>query len=309
VIHANGTFTQNCTLAIGGDGGIVLEGLFVAGFGQFKSIGGNGAFTLCGADRGADLPGGSIGLGVHVHSSAASSTIDGSGMFAQNMVTNFCTILIASGQTLAMVGQILNSEVFVGSTTEPAGSIELRSSAHLLVTGSTPDLQGFGGQVLLDDASDTIDGAAGTTLVSDGNTITGAGDVGSGQLAFSNFSFFSLVNATGALTIDTGTNTITNASKRQASAGGSLTLTGSVDNSSSIEAIGGTVVLQGAVTDTGQIGINGGRVDVLGGVASGQTLTLQTASARPRHCRSRNRTRWPAPSKACSGSTPSICRT
>ena len=213
VIHPTATLVQNGTLAINGDGGMVLEGTVLAATALFRSLGGSGAFSLGGADGGADIQGGQFDLGTKFLSSAHTSTLDGS----QNMVFNLGSILVQSGQTLAMLGFVSNSDVFSGGQNLPAGRIELQPNASLKIAGPTLDLQGFGGQVVLGDASDTIDGA-GATLMSDSNTISGAGHIGSGNFSFNNLSATSLVNATGALTIDTGTNTVNNAGTLEATA-------------------------------------------------------------------------------------------
>ncbi len=123
IIHASGTFSENGTLAINGDGGVVLEGTVFADFGQFRSVGGTGAFVLGGADGGADVLGGQFPAGTMILSSANTSTIDGSGKSAQNAVTNLGTFLIQSGQTLDMLGQITN----FGSVIVNAGSVEVSS--------------------------------------------------------------------------------------------------------------------------------------------------------------------------------------
>jgi hypothetical protein len=174
-----------------------------------------------------------------------------------------------------MLGQVTNAGLFSGGVTQLSGIIELQASidpishvhhgATLLVGAPTLDLLGFAGQVQLDDATDLIDGAAGTTLISDANTISGSGQIGTGQLDFTNLSFDSVVNATGTLVINGPTTT--NNGTLQVSPGGELDIDGAVAGSGVMTVNSGVLTLGGTVAA-------GQTIEFAAGFVSHETLAL-----------------------------------
>ncbi|QIO98848.1 hypothetical protein [Bradyrhizobium symbiodeficiens] len=126
---------------------------------------------------------------------------------------------------------------------------------QLIQSGLTFD---GGGQILLsDDSGNIIAGTrADVALNNEDNTIAGAGQLGNGQLDFTNAG---KVNATGshALTIDTGSNVIHNSGVLEASGTGGLTIVSTVDNSDSLWANDANLTAQGAVGGNGTAIIDG----------------------------------------------------
>ncbi len=269
IVNTVGTLTNNNTLAIGttDGGGMVLEGHVTGG--ELTNAGGTGAFILGGADGAVTLHGGVIDKNTRLVTSATNSTIDASGNNEADQTENFGTIAIAPDQNLTMLGQVTNAGLFFDSSVHIEGDIELQASidpgsvhhgATLHVGAPMLDLMGFAGQVQLDDASDVIDGAAGTTLISDANTISGSGQIGTGQLNFVNLSFDSVVDATGTLVINGPT--VTNNGTMQVSPGGELDIAG-------------------AVAGSGVMSVDSGVLTLAGAVAAGQTIEFATGFINP----------------------------
>ena len=120
------------------------------------------------------------------------------------------------------------------------------------------------------------------------NTISGAGNIGNGSMAFTNQAA-GVVNATSALgnalTITTGTAGATNLGLMEASSGGTLQLENAIANTNgttngTIEALnGGTVLLNGSTISGGTITTAGtGVVQALNGAElDGSTNTITNA--------------------------------
>src|SRR5437879_11757173 len=88
------------------------------------------------------------------------------------------------------------------------------------------------------------------------NTISGAGQLGNGELSLTNAG---TINATGtyALTIDTGSNWVFNSGVLEASGSGGLTVASSIGNSGVLWANGATLTVQGQVSGNGTATIDG----------------------------------------------------
>ncbi len=278
VLEAGGGFLNRGTLATGVAGGVmVLEGT-IDNSGNLQSLGNGGTFVLGGLDHAGnplagDLVGAQIFTDVRLTTSPAGSTLDSGG----DVMTNFGTIVALTGQTLTLSGAILNSEVFstIDHMIHPAGMIEVQDGGTLRLGGSGALVETYGGQVLLDGPNATIDGVAGQTLSSDNNTISGSGHIGSGAIAFSNVDTYSVVNATGTLTLNTGSNAVNNAGTLQATGGGLLAIAGNVVNAQVVTSfIGSTVVIGGNVTGTGTLSTTGGTLEVDGTLGAGQTVAF-----------------------------------
>jgi hypothetical protein len=287
VVDGVGTLTNVGTLATGAAGSsadLVIEGA-VDNRGLLENLGGTGTIVLGGAAGAGDLIGGQILTGVTVTGSAAGATIDGAGF--SGGLYNLGNILAGAGQTLTLADDIYNSAgySFTDSTFYVAGVIELgvsidpvthiHTGATVALGSSTVTLQGYAGQVLMDDASDVITGTGGQVLMNDQNTITGAGTIGTGGIGFTNVEAQSVVDATGFMKIETDSYTIDNAGTLQATGGGDLFLEGTITNNLEIDAdLGSTVRLDGDVSGTGVLGINGGEMLAQGSVAAGQTVAF-----------------------------------
>jgi hypothetical protein len=163
------------------------------------------------------------------------------------IIQNPGTMSIGDGAILPLGGIINNT-----------GTIALNSmgdETDLEVHGLT--LQG-GGRVILSDNTQNVIYGSGTnvSLTNLDNTISGAGQLGEGQLSLVNDA---TIDATGtnALVIDTGNNVIANAGTLEATGRGGLTVNSAVSNSGQIWADGGNVDVQGAATGNGTAMISG----------------------------------------------------
>jgi hypothetical protein len=243
---------------------------------------GDGSIELGGLDHDGfavpgDLLGGGILSGAVVKVGAAGATLDSTNVIGGNpvYVQNNGTVQVPAGLSLTVVGTLENAgEYDLTTNSFKTSTIDLQgANSSMILAGGTVTLQGYGGQVLMDNASTRIDGPAGQMLVNDSNTITGAGDIGFGDIGFNNGATDSVVDATGRIQIDTGAQAVGNAGTMEASTKAVLDVVSAVDNSGLISAsVGALVIVGGAVTDTGTLGITGGAMTLDGGVASGQTV-------------------------------------
>ena len=190
-------------------------------------------------------------------------------------VDNAATMTIGDGALLPLSGMIVNT-----------GTIALNSTGdetdlQLIEQGVT--LEG-GGKILLSDSdANIISGtSSGVTLNNEDNTISGAGQLGNGELTLTNAG---TIDATGthALTIDTGSNLVTNSGVLEASGSGGMMVASGIVNSGVLWANGATLTVQGAVSGNGTATIDGiGTLDfeastsanVVFGSGTGGTLKL-----------------------------------
>ena len=170
--------------------------------------------------------------------------------FDQAPVTqNAGNMTIGDGAILPLSGTINNT-----------GTIELNSAGHetdLQLTEHGMTLQGGGQVVLSDNAENVIAGtSADVTLTNVDNTISGAGQIGAGQLTLVNEG---TIDATGtnSLGIDTGVNAVTNSGTLEAMGSGGLVIQSDVVNSGLLWANGGNVTVQGEVSGNGIAKIDG----------------------------------------------------
>jgi hypothetical protein len=180
----------------------------------------------------------------------ASLLTAGDFVFDQTPVTeNAGTMTISDGAILPLSGVIDNT-----------GTIALNSTGNetdlqLIEHGIT--LQGGGHVDLSDNSQNVISGTVSdVTLTNVDNTISGAGQLGAGQLTLVNEA---TINATGsnALVIDTGSNLVVNSGTLEATGTGGLIVNGAVDNSGTLWANGGNLTIDGAVTGNGTATISG----------------------------------------------------
>ena len=260
---ANGNLTVGSAISNGTTGQVTASG---------------GTVTL--ADGGAVL-GGTLSAsagGVVTVSSAVTYGVLGN-------LTNTASIGIADGATAVLTGTLINTGTFTEAGVDGIG---LLAGAQAGSVG-TVVLEG-GGTITL--ASGLQAGQSGETLDNVDNTITGAGLLGGGT----NLSILNgtagVIDATGALALDNGTATLTNAGLIEASGAGALTIGSTVDNGASgqVAAAGGIVTLgSGADVAGGTLtgsaggsivaGTSGGTLAVLDGTA--HTLTIDTTVSVP----------------------------
>jgi hypothetical protein len=166
--------------------------------------------------------------------------------------TNSGTMTIGDGATLPLGGTVDNTGAIALNSTGDESDLEI------LAQGAT--LQGGGQIALSDNSANVIYGSDASVLLTNvDNTVTGAGQIGQGQLALTNEAA-GLIDATGAnaLVIDTGANTISNAGTLEATGAGGLVIASALTNSGTLWANGGDVTAEAAVSGGGVERIGGG---------------------------------------------------
>ena len=165
------------------------------------------------------------------------------------LTSNSGTLTITDGAIMPFGGSIDNS-----------GSIELGSAGNetrleILFRGAT--LTG-GGQVLLSDNAQNVifGGSADTMLTNIDNRISGAGQLGAGQMILANAGLI-LASGLNSLVLDTGTHTITNSGVLESTGTGGMTVASTVENTGHLWANGGDLHLLADVTGNGSATIDG----------------------------------------------------
>ncbi len=190
------------------------------------------------------------------------------------------TVTIANGTRLTLVGALDNQGALAVSST---GSF---TDLQIAVGGAT--LSG-GGQVTLSDggANRVYGASASEVLTNADNTISGAGQLGIGQLTLVNQAA-GVINATGAaaLVVNTSSNAIVNAGLMEASGAGGLVVQSAVTNTGILKANGGTLTVSAAVTGSSGIGeVNAGTLNFASSFTqnvhfTGVSGTLQLAQSQ-----------------------------
>jgi hypothetical protein len=115
-----------------------------------------------------------------------------------------------------------------------------------------------GGQVLLSDNAQNVifGGSADTVLTNVDNRISGAGQLGAGQMVLINAGLI-MANGLNSLVLDTGTHTITNSGVLESTGPGGMTVASTVENTGHLWANGGDMHLLADVTGDGSATIDG----------------------------------------------------
>jgi hypothetical protein len=198
----------------------------------------------------ATISGGTLSGPGYFETLDRNSVLDGS----TTTVNTSATINIAnSGTTLSLKGAINNTGT-LSVTSYNASEIVIATNTTLTGTGSIVLNDGSYG------ASNHLYGAtSATTLTNNGNTISGVGQLGDGQLTLINGAA-GVIDATGsgnALIINTGAGTLSNAGLIESTAAGGLQISSAISNTGTIKSNGGNVLLSGAVTGAGTDAIFG----------------------------------------------------
>ena len=214
--------------------------------------------------------------------------VDAASLTASNFVLNQEPVTHNAGIMTIGDGAILP----LGGTIDNTGTLALNSmgdqtSLEILAPGVT--LQGGGHVTLSDSGENVIFGAtADATLTNVDNTISGAGQLGNGQMTLINEAAGVIDgNATGhALVLDTGSNAVMNYGMIEATGGGALEIRSYVINAGILEVgAGSTMLIDNSVVNLGIIETSG-TLDIFGTLSgtgvikidSGATLELGSAS-------------------------------
>jgi hypothetical protein len=151
------------------------------------------------------------------------------------------------------------------------------SDLELIQHGIT--LSGGGHVVLSDNGGNVIFGTASDVVLTNAdNTISGAGEIGGGQLMLVNQGII-VADGTNALDIDIGANAVENSGTLESTGLGGLTIQSGVDNLGNLWANGGNILVKGAVTGVGSALISGTATLEFGAASSANTTFYAGAAA------------------------------
>ncbi|EJM95688.1 putative calcium-binding protein, partial [Pseudomonas sp. GM74] len=186
------------------------------------------------------------------------------------VTTNTGTLTIADGAIMPFGGSIDNSGTIALGSTGSGTDLEI------LFRGAT--LSG-GGQVVLSDSAQNVifGGSADTVLTNADNTISGAGQLGAGQMMLVNSGLI-LASGVNALVIDTGSSSITNTGVLQANGSGGLVIESALINSGSLWANDGNITVHADASGAGSATISGSAILEFG-AASDQHVTFDSGAA------------------------------
>ena len=210
--------------------------------------------------NGSTIEGGTLNVSgggiIQVAGAGNSAGFDG---ITVGQITNKGTFLIDNGARLDLNGTINNTGTILLNQVSTTGTTNIR------ITGQNVTLTGAGKLILSDANNNQIFGTnASNTLTNLNNTISGAGQIGTGQSMF--LVNKSVINAdqaptavmSGQLVLNTGGNIITNTGTLEDTGTGGLVI-----QSTAVNNAGGTILATGAGT----------HVDLAGGGIQGGTLT------------------------------------
>ena len=212
----------------------------------------------------------------------ASITFDGvsvENLTANNFILNLDPVMNNSNSIV--IGD--NAVLPLTGTVDNSGRIELASiggQTRLQVLANGLTLEGGGHVDLSDDNGNIIVGTRpDATLINVDNTISGAGQLGEGQLTLDNKGTI-LASGSNALTIDTGANEVVNSGTLRATGSGGLVINSDIANSGLLWANGANITTDGNVSGTGSVLIDGVATFEMGGAFS-ENVTLDAgANAR-----------------------------
>ncbi|GBG13993.1 uncharacterized protein NMK_1549 [Novimethylophilus kurashikiensis] len=181
------------------------------------------------------------------------------------VITNAGTMTVNDGAMLPIGGIIDNTGTIVLGSTNDSTELEI------LVKSAT--LEGGGQLVMSDNANNIIyGGTSDAALINVDNTISGAGQIGQGQMLLVNEGTI-LANGSNALVIDTGSHAVSNTGTLEATGSGGLIISGDLSNNGLLWANDGNIMVGGNVSGTGTALI-GGTATIEFGSASSEDTTF-----------------------------------
>jgi Ca2+-binding RTX toxin-like protein len=223
--------------------------------------------------------------------------------FAQKWIQSSGALTIASGEKLTLSGAsndfeglisgagalvfaggadvLKNLDLTVAKTEVEAGTTELSgaitnasaiaiTTADMIIAGAGATLSGAGTIALSNFAASEITGATpGAALTNVSNKITGAGLLGGGKMVLINLAGGTIdANQTTALTLDTGSKSITNAGLIEDVGAGGMLIESAINNTGTLYAAAGTLSVMGPVSGTGKVVIAGGVAEFVSTLAN-----------------------------------------
>ena len=187
-----------------------------------------------------------------IQTSGGSSVLDGLGL---HPVTNGAPIQVANNQAITLLGNVTNNSSINLNSTGNNTDLRIGSAIVTLSGGGSINLTNNPNNRILAPANSAF------TLINQGNTISGAGQLGAADLTFSNAGQVN-ANQTGALVVNTSGNLLTNTGLMQSSSTGGLFI-----QSTSINNQGGTIqaLTAGSHVDLSGSGISGGTLKTANG--------------------------------------------
>ena len=257
-----GGLTNTSLIEATGGGALALDGGTFTNTGGTITAGSGSSVTLEGS---VTVIGGTLN-GAGTFTSLTNSTLNG--------LTNAGTLLVPNNNETTLVGTITNT-----------GSLQLNSSGNqtFLFPSGAVTLTGGGTLTLTDNNNNFLAAAVtGSSLTNVNNTISGSGNIGTGDLIFTNQAA-GIVDATSShgnsLTINPGAGGATNQGTFEASSGGSLVIDNTLNNTGGTitalagtgTAAGGSVVINGAT-------VTGGTLNTLGTGVNAGSMTIQSGA-------------------------------
>jgi len=267
VIENAGTMESTGTAAF--NGGLVLDNTTInnAG-GTIRAVGAQAHVNL----SSAGIQGGTLTTslgGVIQTTPNTSSTLDG---ITAGTLSNKGNLLITDTSTLGLVGTIANTGTIL------QGAISANSNTDVRVVGPVATMTGTGQWIMSDNPNNRVFGNSGVfQLINQGNTISGAGQFGAGQMEYVNAAGSIVATGTNALVINLGSgNGVNNAGASMIGKGkGGMVLASGIftNNGTMTAGDGSAITFQSNATNT-----NLAAGDLVGGtwraIASGHGATL-----------------------------------
>jgi hypothetical protein len=269
-VDVSGTLSNLGLLEATGAGGLSIDSTTIANGGTILAA--TGAIIRIGS---ADIIGGTLGVagGGTIETTDSSSVFDGS----KAILTSLGAVQVSDATYFTLRGSIANSGVI---------SVDSSNDTTVLQMAVNTTLSGAGTIKLSDNANNYVQGATDTvSLTNVDNTISGAGQIGNGQLTLINGAA-GVIDATGGsvLTLSTGAASSSNGGVIEATGTGGLSINSSTfANSGMIEAIGkgALTVASSAIANAsgGQVlTTKGGHISLQAGAVAGGTLTVVSGS-------------------------------
>ena len=166
-----------------------------------------------------------------------------------------------SSLTLSATSQSISTSTVTLSGAITLGTNLVVTTPHLIVAAGGATLSGTGELILSNTATNSLHGATAAATLTNHGKIFGAGALGGGSMVLVNAAGAIIVgNDSTALTINTGTSTITNAGVIEATGVGTTIIQSAVANTGTLYS-SGTLTVNGAVSGAGVARIVGGTAD------------------------------------------------